>query len=86
MEALLPTGLSPARTSAAGTGKQVLAATHLSSHNFSNADAVMVGAVIVLIALSGIFALSETAMTRMSRVKAVYMVEEHKRGATSLLK
>ena len=64
----------------------MLAATHLSSHNFSNADAVMVGAVVVLIALSGIFALSETAMTRMSRVKAVSMVEEHKRGASSLLK
>ncbi len=64
----------------------MLAATHLSSHNFSNADAIMVGAVIVLIALSALFAMSETAMTRMSRVKAVSMVEEHKRGASSLLK
>ena len=64
----------------------MLAATHLSSHNFSNADAVMVGAVLVLIALSALFAMSETAMTRMSRVKAISMVEEHKRGASSLLK
>jgi putative hemolysin len=46
----------------------------------------MVAAVVVLIVLSGVFALSETAMTRTSRVKAISMVEENKRGATSLFK
>ena len=64
----------------------MLAATHASSSHFSDADAVIVGAVVILIALSALFAMSETAMTRMSRVKAISMVEEHKRGASSLLK
>ncbi len=86
MGAALPTGLSPARTAAAGAARQMLAATHASSSHFSDADAVIVGAVVILIALSALFAMSETAMTRMSRVKAISMVEEHKRGATSLLK
>ena len=81
-----PTALTPARTAPAGAGRQMLAATHLSSSHFSDADAGLVVAVVVLIMLSALFALSETAMTRMSRVKAISMVEEHKRGASSLLK
>ncbi len=43
-------------------------------------------AVVVLIFLSGLFALSETAITRMTKVKAIALHEEHKRGAGSLLK
>jgi CBS domain containing-hemolysin-like protein len=42
--------------------------------------------VLLLIVLSAFFALSETAITRMSRVKAMAMVEERRRGAASLLR
>ena len=41
---------------------------------------------LVLIVFSALFALSETAITRMSRVKAMAMVEEQRRGAAALYK
>jgi len=53
---------------------------------FTGADTAMVVTVIVLITLSATFALSETALTRMSKIKAVALVEERRRGAGSLLK
>lgn len=46
----------------------------------------MVAIVIVLIALSAMFALSETAITRMSKVKAIALAEGHRRGGGALLK
>ena len=41
---------------------------------------------LVLIVFSALFALSETAITRTSRVKALALVEEQRRGATALFK
>ena len=42
--------------------------------------------VVVLVVLAGFFAMAETALTRMSRVKAVTLQEEGHRGAKALLK
>jgi CBS domain containing-hemolysin-like protein len=61
-------------------------ATATATARFSGIDAALLGAVLVLIVLSALFALSETALTRMSKIKAISMVEENKRGATSLYK
>ena len=56
------------------------------SRGFSGADAALLAAAVVLILLSAVFALSETAITRTSKVKAIALVEEKRRGAGSLLK
>jgi CBS domain containing-hemolysin-like protein len=53
---------------------------------FSGTDAALLGAVLVLIVFSALFALSETAMTRISRVKAMALLEEERRGAAALYK
>jgi len=42
--------------------------------------------VVVLVVLAGFFAMAETALTRMSRVKAVALAEEGRRGSKALLK
>ncbi|HET9059322.1 MAG TPA: hemolysin family protein [Acidimicrobiales bacterium] len=62
----------------------LLVASSGGSHQFSSADTGLVIAVVVLIALSAMFALSETALTRISRVKAYSLKEEGRRGAASL--
>jgi CBS domain containing-hemolysin-like protein len=43
-------------------------------------------AIVVLIGFTGFLALSETALTRMSRVKALSLEEEGKRGASTLIR
>jgi CBS domain containing-hemolysin-like protein len=58
----------------------------LAAARFSGADTALVIAVAVLIGFSAVFALSETAVTRTSKVKAMALAEEHRRGAGSLLK
>jgi CBS domain containing-hemolysin-like protein len=58
----------------------------LAAERFSGADTALVIAVAVLIGFSAVFALSETAVTRTSKVKAMALAEEHRRGAGSLLK
>jgi CBS domain containing-hemolysin-like protein len=55
-------------------------------HHFSGTEAALVVAVVVLIAFSAFFALSETALTRTSKVKAMALAEERRRGSASLLK
>src|SRR2546423_5713458 len=40
--------------------------------------------ILVLIAATGFLAMSETALTRISRVKSIALEEEHKRGAATL--
>jgi Hemolysins and related proteins containing CBS domains len=47
----------------------------------SSTDWGYVAAIIVLIAATGFLAMAETALTRMSRVKALSLQEEGKRGA-----
>ncbi len=42
--------------------------------------------IVVLVVLAGFFAMAETALTRMSRVKAVTLHEEGRRGSKALLK
>lgn len=64
----------------------LLAASTRGSHQFTSTDTALVVAVVVLIGLSALFALSETALTRISRVKALSMKEEGRRGAGSLLR
>ena len=56
------------------------------SHSFDTTDAILVVVIVVLIGFTGLFALSETAITRMSRHKAVAFVEEGRRGADRLLR
>jgi CBS domain containing-hemolysin-like protein len=56
------------------------------THPFTGADTAMTIAVVVLIAFSALLALSETALTRVSRVKAMALAEERRRGAGSLLR
>ena len=46
----------------------------------------VIATVVVLVVLAGFFAMAETALTRMSRVKAVTLHEEGRRGAKALLK
>ena len=46
----------------------------------------VVATIVVLVVLAGFFAMAETALTRMSRVKAVTLHEEGRRGAKALLK
>jgi CBS domain containing-hemolysin-like protein len=52
----------------------------------SSADSATVVAIVVLLVLLGFFALAETSLTRMSRVRAMALVEEGKRSAGALLK
>jgi CBS domain containing-hemolysin-like protein len=50
----------------------------------SGADWGLLAAVVVLFALSAVLALSETAFTKMSRIRAIQLQEEGKRGAARL--
>ena len=99
MEALLPRALGRAvprppvrrpmggaRTARPEVVSVLLAAAGHSGGSFSTGDTVMLVVVVVLIVLSAVFALSETAITRVSKVKAMAMVEEKRRGSSSLLK
>jgi CBS domain containing-hemolysin-like protein len=49
-------------------------------------DWLGVGAVLVLIALAGVMAASEVAITRMNRIRAYHLQEEGRRGAVSLVR
>ncbi|HXW81820.1 MAG TPA: hemolysin family protein [Acidimicrobiales bacterium] len=53
---------------------------------FSGTDAVLAVIVVILIVFCALFALSETAITRMTKVKALALVEGRRRGSSSLLK
>ncbi len=72
---------APGQTVPPGLTKAMLAAS-----SFSSAEAGLVAGAVVLILLSAVFALSETAITRTSKVKATAMVEEGRRGSLSLLR
>jgi CBS domain containing-hemolysin-like protein len=50
----------------------------------SGADWLLVAAIVALFLISGVLALSETAFTRMSRVRALALEEEDRAGATRL--
>jgi magnesium and cobalt exporter, CNNM family len=64
----------------------VTAHRNLTHHHLLGATAYILLAIsVVLIVITGFLALSETALTRMSRVKALSLVEEERRGAKTLL-
>ncbi|MGH9152414.1 MAG: hemolysin family protein [Acidimicrobiales bacterium] len=50
----------------------------------TTSQALMLGAVAALVLLAAFFAMSETSLTRISRVKAITMEEEGRRGAARL--
>jgi putative hemolysin len=53
---------------------------------FTGTDGALVAVVVVLILATGLLALSETAITRMTRHKAIALYEEGRRGAGRLLR
>jgi len=58
----------------------------LAAAHFTGEDGALVAVAVVLVVLSAVFALSETAITRTTRVKATALAEEHRRGSGSLKK
>jgi CBS domain containing-hemolysin-like protein len=56
-----------------------------SAHRFTGQDVILLVVVVILIVLTAMLALSETAITRTSKVKAQALVEEKHRGAGTLL-
>jgi CBS domain containing-hemolysin-like protein len=56
------------------------------AHQFGTEDVVLLVVVVILIGVTGALALSETALTRTSKVKAQALVEEKRRGAPTLLR
>jgi putative hemolysin len=63
-----------------------LLAAEASTSVTGGALTVIIVVIVVLVILAGFFAMAETALTRISRVKAVTFAEEGKRGAKQLLK
>ncbi len=49
-------------------------------------DWIILGVVVVLLAASAVLALSETSLVRMSRVKALALEDDHRRGARQLVR
>lgn len=58
----------------------------MTSHHFGTEDAVLLAVVAALIILTGFLAMAETALTRTSKVKALTLVEEKRRAASTLLR
>ena len=69
--------------SPAGT---VLGAVAGSHHRFTGQDIILLVVVVMLIVVTGFLAQSETALTRTSKVKALSLVEEKRRGSGTLLR
>lgn len=57
-----------------------------SGRHFGGTDVALSIVVVILIFATGYLAMSETAITRTSKVKALTLVEEKRRGATTLLR
>ncbi len=64
----------------------MIAALDSSGHHFGVGDIVLLAVVVALIIATGYLAMAETALTRTSKVKAVTLVEEKRRGAATLLR
>lgn len=62
------------------------AAVPASTHHFGSNDVVLLVVVVVLIVVTSFLAMSETALTRMSKIKAVSLEEEGRRGAGVLVR
>jgi putative hemolysin len=64
----------------------VIASAGPTSHHLSGSDIVLLVVVVVLIVVTGFLALSETAITRMSLIKAQSLEEEGVKGSKTLLR
>ncbi|MGH7910123.1 MAG: CNNM domain-containing protein, partial [Candidatus Dormibacteraceae bacterium] len=64
----------------------MIASAGSGGHHFTGVDAALIVVVVVLIIVTGFLAMSETAITRTSKVKALTLVEEKRRGAMTLLR
>lgn len=64
----------------------MLALSPPAARHFGTTDAALVVVVVLLIIATSFLALSETALTRTSQIKAVSLVEEGRRGAKTLLR
>ena len=62
------------------------AALVAASHQFGSEDVILLVVVGLLIIVTGYLAMSETALTRISKVKAMTLVEEERRRAGTLLR
>jgi len=58
----------------------------LTKHHFGTEDIVLIVVVVVLIFVTGFVAMAETALTRTSKVKAMTLAEEKRRGGGALLR
>ena len=58
--------------------------TLLAASGFHVEDAVLIVVIVVLLVGSGVLAMAETSLVRMSRIKAKSLVDEHRRGARQL--
>ena len=56
------------------------------AHGLHRTDGILIGAIVVLLLGSSFLAMSETALTRMSRVKAMSLLETRRRGSGALLR
>ena len=56
------------------------------THQFSGEEVILIVVVVLLIFITGYLAMSETALTRISKVKAMTLVEEQRRRAPTLLR
>lgn len=56
------------------------------THRFGREEVILLVVVVVLIIVTGYLAMSETALTRISKVKAMTLVEEERRRAPTLLR
>jgi magnesium and cobalt exporter, CNNM family len=60
------------------------APTMLATSGFHTEDVILVVIIVVLLAGSGVLAMAETSLVRMSRIKAKSLVDERKHGARTL--
>ncbi len=58
----------------------------LATDGFEAVDWLLVAVIVVLLAVSAVLALAETSLTRMSRVKAKALLDDHRRGARPLVR
>ena len=65
-------------------GVSVRSRSLLATSSFGAEDGILVVVIVVLLAASGVLAMAETSLVRMSRIKAKSLVDEKRRGARQL--
>src|ERR1700722_17370930 len=64
----------------------IFAAVHSSASKFSSGDIALLVVVVILLFISAVLALAETALVRTSRAKALSLEDDHHRGARQLVR